>query len=58
MVVLAFIASSGKSGFDILLNFALPKGIFFLELIIQVLALETDAEVADSAESRELCNER
>eukprot|EP00268_Persea_americana_P022262 TRINITY_DN22156_c0_g1_i4.p1 TRINITY_DN22156_c0_g1~~TRINITY_DN22156_c0_g1_i4.p1 ORF type:complete len:766 (+),score=164.12 TRINITY_DN22156_c0_g1_i4:152-2449(+) len=58
MIVLAFIASSGKSGFEILLNSTLSKGICFLELIVQVLALEADAEVAELAESRELCTER
>ncbi|XP_058086662.1 protein SENSITIVE TO UV 2 isoform X2 [Magnolia sinica] len=58
IVVVAFIASSGKSGFEILLKSSLPKGICFLELIVEVLASEMDAEAADLAESHDLCKER
>lgn len=58
MIVLAFIASSGKSGFEIMLNSSSSKGICILELIVQVLALEMDAEASELDESWELCNER
>ncbi|XP_077234897.1 protein dimerization [Tasmannia lanceolata] len=58
IILLAFIASSGKSGFEILLNLGSTKRISFLELIVQVLASEMDAEAAELADSHDLCKER
>ncbi|KAL5724707.1 hypothetical protein ACHQM5_007932 [Ranunculus cassubicifolius] len=56
--VLAFIASSGKSGFEVILDPKISKGVSFVELIMQALASEMDAD-ADAAEpSSETCKER
>lgn len=56
--VLAFIASSGKSGFEVLVNPKISKGVSFLELIMQALALEMDGEAAESTEIAETSKER
>ncbi|KAF8380750.1 hypothetical protein HHK36_028240 [Tetracentron sinense] len=58
IIVLAFVASSGKSGFEMLLNQGLSKRTNFLELIVRVLASEMDAEAAELAEPPEICIER
>lgn len=56
--VLAFIASSGKSGFEVLVSPKISKGVSFLELIMQALALEMDGEAAESTEIAETSKER
>ncbi|OVA02835.1 hypothetical protein BVC80_9095g26 [Macleaya cordata] len=58
IIVLAFVASSGKSGFEVLLNPEISKRINFLELIMQALAMEMDAEAAELDEPSEICRER
>ncbi|XP_020247837.1 uncharacterized protein LOC109825393 [Asparagus officinalis] len=55
IVVLAFIASSGSSGFDVLLYSATPQRLNFLELIIRILAFGMDTE---EAKSQTFCKER
>lgn len=44
IVLLAFLASSGKSGFEILVYHKLSKDANFLMLILQVLVSEMDME--------------
>lgn len=56
--VLAFVASSSKSGFEVLVNPKISKGVSFLELIMQALALEMDGEAAESTEMTETSKER
>ncbi|KAF9615339.1 hypothetical protein IFM89_022990 [Coptis chinensis] len=58
IVVLAFVASSGKLGFEVFLNPKMSNGANFLELILQALASELDAEAVESAKSAETCRER
>lgn len=57
IVMLAFIASSGKSGFDVLLYSATPQRVNILELIIRVLAFEMDGKNY-IAKSQIICKER
>ena len=52
-MVLAFLASSGKSGFDILVTNKLSKDANFLMLILQVLMSEIDIEANIIRESSE-----
>ncbi|PIA58735.1 hypothetical protein AQUCO_00500582v1 [Aquilegia coerulea] len=56
--VLAFVASSGKSCFEVLLNPTISKGHNFLEVIMQALASEMDADAVESTEPSETCKER
>ncbi|GAV77648.1 hypothetical protein CFOL_v3_21119 [Cephalotus follicularis] len=58
MILLAFIASSGKSGFEILASHKLSREANFLMLILQVLVSEMDIEAASSTESEEILNAR
>lgn len=58
IIMLAFIASSGKSGFDILLYSVISQQTNFLELIVQVLGSAMDADTANDAESQDFCKER
>lgn len=58
IIVLAFIASSGQSGFEILLKPVTQKGVNFLELVIQILTLEIGAEGDSITNSQEFMNER
>lgn len=53
IVVLAFLASSGKSGFEIMVSPKLPGEANFLMLILQLLVSEMDIEVSISAEPAE-----
>lgn len=57
IVVLAFIASSGKSGFDVLLYSVTTERVNFLELIIRVLAIEMDGK-NHITRSQIICKER
>ncbi|KAG9454416.1 hypothetical protein H6P81_007320 [Aristolochia fimbriata] len=58
ITVLAFIASSGKCGFEVLLKLSSSKGrMNFLELIVRVLSSEIGAESVEM-ESQELSRER
>ncbi|KAH7659052.1 hypothetical protein IHE45_16G007300 [Dioscorea alata] len=55
IILLAFIASSGKSGFDVLISSGRNKGVNFLELIMQVLSSGMDsAEIADGVNFEDL----
>ncbi|EXC26228.1 hypothetical protein L484_022799 [Morus notabilis] len=58
IVLLAFLASSGESGFDILVSHKLPKDANFLMLILQVLVSEMDIEATAIANSPEVFKER
>ncbi|KAK9095585.1 hypothetical protein Scep_027054 [Stephania cephalantha] len=58
IILLAFIASSGKSGFEILLTPRTPKFLSFLGLIMQVLSSEMDAEPTGPSELSEMLKER
>lgn len=58
IILLAHIASYGQSGFEVLLNPVRPLGLNFLALIVQVLASEMDAEVAEFAKTQSICKER
>lgn len=55
VILLAFLASSGKSGFEILLNPVTKRGNF-LRLIIEVLA--SQMEIAGCCEPQDLHKER
>ncbi|KAI3991394.1 hypothetical protein MKX01_006693 [Papaver californicum] len=58
IVVLAFVASSGSSGFEVLFNSETSKRINFLGMIVQALAAEMDAEAAELAGTSEIFKER
>ncbi|XP_022736632.1 uncharacterized protein LOC111289660 isoform X2 [Durio zibethinus] len=53
ITLLAFVASSGKSGFEILVNHKLAREANFLTLILQLLVSEIDLESAVCTESDE-----
>ncbi|KAG8476013.1 hypothetical protein CXB51_032835 [Gossypium anomalum] len=53
ITLLAFVASSGKSGFEILVNNKLSREANFLTLIMQLLASEIDLEASVNTESDE-----
>lgn len=53
IVMLAFIASSGKSGFDVLLYTAASRRENFLELIVRVLASQMDEEKSGLIDCKE-----
>ncbi|PKA53236.1 hypothetical protein AXF42_Ash009966 [Apostasia shenzhenica] len=58
IIFLAFMASCGRTGFEVLLKSFTSQEINFIEMIIKVLAFEMDAEVHDSGAQQELCKER
>ena len=53
ITLLAFVASSGKSGFEILVTHKLSREANFLTLILQLLVSEIDLEAAVHTESDE-----
>ncbi|KAM6587650.1 hypothetical protein CsatA_010255 [Cannabis sativa] len=58
IVLLAILASSGKSGFDILVSHKLSKDANFLMLILQVMVSEIDTEATIIPDSYEMFKER
>ncbi|KAK1614455.1 hypothetical protein QYE76_019972 [Lolium multiflorum] len=56
--LLAYIASSGKLGYQVLLDSVTANGSSFLELIMEVLASQMEQEVDFSTEAHELLKER
>ncbi|WOK94960.1 hypothetical protein Cni_G03665 [Canna indica] len=57
IILLAYVASCGKSGFDVL-KLVTHHGLNFLQLIVQILASEMDVENNAYAKGQALCNER
>ncbi|KAL6955734.1 hypothetical protein U1Q18_041313 [Sarracenia purpurea var. burkii] len=57
VTLLAFLASSGKPGFEILLS-ELPKRNNFIALILQMVISEMDAEVVNCHQPPEIFRER
>ncbi|KAI3468576.1 hypothetical protein Pfo_025239 [Paulownia fortunei] len=55
---LAFLGSSGKSGFEILLNHKLPKGTNFLAIILQSLMSDLDLQALKSAHKSGIVREQ
>ncbi|KAG8375154.1 hypothetical protein BUALT_Bualt10G0070900 [Buddleja alternifolia] len=58
IVFLAFLGSSGKSGFEILLNHRLPKGTNFLAIILQSLISDLDLQQSKSAHQSSVIREQ
>lgn len=58
VLLLAFLASSGASGFEILVSHKLFRDANFLMLILQVLASEVDTEPAVNADQAQIFKER
>ncbi|PON63346.1 hypothetical protein PanWU01x14_132560 [Parasponia andersonii] len=58
IVLLAFLASSGKSGFDILITHKVSGDTNFLMLILQLLVSEIEVEASTSPESSDIFRER
>ncbi|XP_047328953.1 protein SENSITIVE TO UV 2 [Impatiens glandulifera] len=58
ITLLAYLASSGKSSCEIVLSHKIFRRSNFLQLILQMLTSEMDAEVVDSAQPQELFRER
>ncbi|CAK9153030.1 unnamed protein product [Ilex paraguariensis] len=58
IIVLAFLASSGKAGFEIVLGHRLPKRSDFLTLILHILASEMDIEASECTQLPEIFKER
>lgn len=58
VILVAFLVSSGKPGFEILLGHRLPKRTNFLALILQMLISEMDIEVENSSQPSEIFRER
>ncbi|KAI7994314.1 hypothetical protein LOK49_LG11G02023 [Camellia lanceoleosa] len=58
VILVAFLVSSGKPGFEILLGHRLPKRTNFLALILQMLMSEMDIEVENSSQPSEIFRER
>ncbi|XP_048536924.1 protein SENSITIVE TO UV 2 isoform X2 [Triticum urartu] len=56
--LLAYIASSGKLGYEVLLGSVTAHGASFLELTMEVLASQMECKVDFSTEVHELLNER
>ncbi|KAJ4837274.1 hypothetical protein Tsubulata_017331 [Turnera subulata] len=54
MILLACLASSGKSGFEVMVSFRLPGESNFLMLILQVLVSEMDMEASVFTEPSEI----
>lgn len=58
IMVLSFLASSGKGGFECFLFHKLSKRVNFLELVLQVLVAEIDAEAFESCHAADISRER
>lgn len=58
IILLAFLASSGKTGIEVLINHRLPKRINFLTIILQSLISVLDVEALDTAQHPEESKER
>uniref|UniRef100_J3L999 Uncharacterized protein n=1 Tax=Oryza brachyantha TaxID=4533 RepID=J3L999_ORYBR len=58
VTLLAYIASSGKSGYEVLLGPVTARGASFLELITEVLASQMEYDTACSNGAHELLKER
>ncbi|KAF7829171.1 uncharacterized protein G2W53_020335 [Senna tora] len=58
ILVLAFLASSGNPGFEIIVGHRLPRGVNYLMLILQVLVSEIDQETKACEELPEIFQER
>ncbi|KAK3010579.1 hypothetical protein RJ639_012264 [Escallonia herrerae] len=58
IILLAFLASSGKCGFQILLGYRLSRRTNFLALILQVLISEMDVEAPEYVQPSEVFKER
>ncbi|KAK2969079.1 hypothetical protein RJ640_020390 [Escallonia rubra] len=58
IILLAFLASSGKCGFQILLGYRLLRRTNFLALILQVLISEIDVEAPEYVQPSEVFKER
>lgn len=58
ILLLAFLSSSEKSGFEILVAYKLYQDANFLMLILQVLISEVDIEVAVNADHAQVFKER
>ncbi|KAF8028257.1 hypothetical protein BT93_E0999 [Corymbia citriodora subsp. variegata] len=57
-ILLAFLASSGTTGFEILMNHKLSNGANFLMLILQALISEMDVEAGGPTEAPDIMKER
>lgn len=57
-ILLAFLASSGTTGFEILMNHKLSNGANFLMLILQALISEMDVEAGGPTEAPDILKER
>lgn len=58
IIVLSFLASSGKCGFETFLFYKLSERPNFLGLVLQVLVSEIDAEALESSPAPEISTER
>ncbi|KAJ9556253.1 hypothetical protein OSB04_010867 [Centaurea solstitialis] len=58
IILLAFLASLGRRGFEMLLGYNLPRRTNFLYLILQILASETDVEASNCIQSFDSSRER
>lgn len=58
IILLAFLASSGKCGVEILLNYRLPKGKDLFAIILQSFVRDLDLEESDTAQQAEVFKER
>ncbi|KAL1315802.1 protein SENSITIVE TO UV 2-like isoform X1 [Arachis hypogaea] len=58
ILVLAFLASSGKPGFEIFIGHRLSRGVTYLMLILQLLVSEVDHEARVGKELSEISRER
>ncbi|KAL8521340.1 hypothetical protein ACS0TY_011753 [Phlomoides rotata] len=58
IVFLAFLGSSGKSSFEILINHRLPKGTNFLAIILQSLISDLDLPELKSAKGSDIAQEQ
>ena len=56
--MLAFLASSGKPGFEIFIGHRLSRGVSYLMLILQLLVSEVDLEAGVLEEAPEIFKER
>lgn len=55
---LAFLGSSGKFGFEVLLDHKLPKGTNFLAIILQSLIYDLDLQASKSAKNSGIIHEQ
>ncbi|XP_074585569.1 protein SENSITIVE TO UV 2 isoform X2 [Curcuma longa] len=58
IILLAYVASCGRSGFEFLLKLVGPQDVNCLQLIVQILAFEMDVEIADYTSVQSLSKER